>query len=278
MSNDAQIDFWNGPSGQKWADQATALDGLLAPFATKVLETSNLKFGESVLDIGCGAGAMTLRAADTQADEISALGVDVSEPLISLARRRAQKSGSKAEFELADASTFRANIKFDSVISRFGVMFFDNPTSAFENIRALANTGGRLTFVCWQAVALNEWLIGPIQAALPFLKQAPTPSDPKAPGPFSFADHDIVRNHLSAAGWQNISIDPLQTELTLPGQTLAATTDMMLQFGPLAGMISEQDIDPKPVHEAVMQRLSSNVGIDGRVRTGSACWIVQARA
>lgn len=278
MANDAQIDFWNGPSGQKWADQATALDGLLAPFSTKVLEASSIQSGTSVLDIGCGAGAMTLRAADSQFGGVSALGVDVSEPLIKLARQRAKHSNSKAEFELADASTFNANKKFDSVISRFGVMFFEDPVSAFKNIHALTNTGGRLTFVCWQAVTLNEWLIGPIQAALPFLKQAPTASGPEAPGPFSFADLDIVRNHLGGAGWQNISIDPLQAELTLPGQSLASTTDMMLQFGPLAGMISEQDIDPEPVHEAVTQRLSSNVGADGRVRMGSACWIVQARA
>ncbi|MDG1825102.1 MAG: methyltransferase domain-containing protein [Henriciella sp.] len=278
MPNDAQIDIWNGPSGQKWADQSSALDGLLAPFASSVLESGDIKAGEKVLDIGCGAGAMTLQAANIADGKVSALGVDVSEPLINLARQRASQTGSSARFELADASTFSTQEKFDIAISRFGVMFFDHPASAFQNIRNQVTPEGRIVFVCWQAITLNEWIMGPIQAAIPFLKQTPTPSDPNAPGPFAFADKDRVYGHLSEAGWQGISIEPLITELTLPGTSLETTANLMLQIGPLAGLISEQEIDPKPVHQAVVERLSKNLSSDGRVRMDSACWIVQAQA
>lgn len=275
MNNEAQIDYWNGPAGQKWVDQSNRLDAMLAPFADAALEAASIEQGERALDIGCGAGALTLRAADL-AGGTASLGVDVSEPLLKLAKRRASDTGSSARFERADASVFTTGQAFDLMISRFGVMFFEDPAAAFANIRQQIRVDGRMAFMCWQKLQLNDWAFAPLQAALPLLKEAPPQPDPHAPGPFAFADKDRLSDVLTSAGWKSVAIEPFETPVTLPGDDVEASAAFMLKLGPLSRLIAAQDIDPGPIEDALKKRLIEEVGADGQVRMKSACWRVTA--
>lgn len=275
MNNEAQIDYWNGPAGQKWVDQSNRLDAMLAPFADAALEAASIEQGERALDIGCGAGALTLRAADL-AGGTASLGVDVSEPLLKLAKRRASDTGSSARFERVDASAFTTGQAFDLMISRFGVMFFEDPAAAFANIRQQIRVDGRMAFMCWQKLQLNDWAFAPLQAALPLLKEAPTQPDPHAPGPFAFADKDRLSDILTSAGWKSVAIEPFEIPVTLPGDDVEASASFMLKLGPLSRLIAAQDIDPGPIEDALKKRLTEEVGADGHVRMKSACWRVTA--
>lgn len=276
MNNTDQIDYWNGPAGQKWVDQSARLDAMLAPFAEQVIARAAIGAGERALDIGCGAGAMTLMATRAAGGETGALGVDVSEPLLALARRRAQEAGLPALFELGDASEYVASKPADLVISRFGVMFFAEPAAAFANISRSVRPGGRAVFICWQALQANDWAFAPLQAALPFLPEPPTPADPTAPGPFAFQDKDRVAAILSEAGWQNVAVDAVEGDLTLPGEDVETSAGFMMQLGPLSRLMAQQEIDPAPVHEALAERLRGHQREDGRVAMASACWLVSA--
>ena len=278
MNNDAQIDYWNGKAGEKWVEHSNRLDGMLAPFADAVLEAASIQPGERALDIGCGAGALTLAATAKSGGTAGSMGVDVSEPLLALARQRAADAGSPAVFEHADASAVSIADKLDLMISRFGVMFFEDPSAAFANIRGQIKPGGRLTFMCWQTLQVNDWAFAPLQAALPLLEELPAPPDPTAPGPFAFADKDRVASVLRNAGWSDISVDPFNTHITLPGDTVETSAKFMLQIGPLARLIAEQNLDAKRVEQALTERLSGEVQDDGRVAMRSACWLVQAEA
>lgn len=278
MNNDAQIDYWNGPAGQKWVDQSNRLDAMLAPFADAVLQAAAITRNEAALDIGCGAGALTLGATEASGGTTGSLGVDVSEPLLRLAKKRAAETGSSAVFERADASAFRSDEKFDLMISRFGVMFFEDPAAAFENIRQQIRTEGRMAFMCWQALPLNDWAFAPLQAALPLLNEAPEQPDPHAPGPFAFADKDRLAKILKTAGWADLSVDPFETLVTLPGDDVEASAEFMLKLGPLSRLIAAQDLDPAPIEEALTNRLEAEKNSDGRVAMKSACWLVTAKA
>lgn len=278
MNNDAMIEYWNGEAGQKWVDQSNRLDAMLAPFADRVLDAAAMQSGERALDVGCGAGILTLGATERSGGANGSLGVDVSAPLLKLARKRAAESGSPASFELSDASTFSAQDKLDLMISRFGVMFFEEPDTAFANIRAQIRPGGRMAFMCWQALPVNDWAFAPFQAALPLLKQAPPTPDPTAPGPFAFADKDRVAGLLGDAGWSDVSIEPFTTRMILPGDDVETSARFMLKLGPLSRLIAEQDLDPQTILSAVMDRLSSSVQPDGHVAMASACWLVRAKA
>lgn len=274
MNNDAQIEYWNGAAGQKWVEQSDRLDGMLQPFAEKVLEAAAIQSSERGLDVGCGAGALTLAA--TRASGSGALGVDVSEPLLNLARKRASDAGLPAQFEREDASQFSAAEPFDLMISRFGVMFFEDPAAAFANIRKQLRSGGRLAFMCWQAFPINDWAFAPLQAAMPLLKELPEPPEPHAPGPFAFADKDRVARILGDAGWQNISIDSFETQMALPGDDVATSAGFMLEIGPLSRLIAAQDLDPEIIKNAVIERLSAEADENGRIAMKSACWLVRA--
>ena len=274
MSNADQIEYWNGPAGQKWVDQSDRLDAMLAPFADKVIAAAALKSGESVMDIGCGAGALTLRAAAKVGAEHGALGVDVSAPLIALARARAAAAKAPARFELADASAFTAPDPADIVVSRFGVMFFEDPAAAFANIRQSVKPGGRMAFACWQALGLNDWALAPLQAAMPFLKEAPAPADPTAPGPFAFQDKDRVAGILSDAGWKNVTIEPAEQAIVLPGDDTESTAKFMMQLGPLSRLLAAQGIDDALVEAALISLMQDHKTPDGRIAMKSACWLV----
>ncbi|MCR9195932.1 MAG: class I SAM-dependent methyltransferase [Hyphomonas sp.] len=278
MNNDAMIEYWNGAAGQKWVDQSDRLDAMLGQFADGVLDAAAIQTGERALDIGCGAGVLTLGATAQSGGSIGSLGVDVSTPLLALARKRAAEAESPATFEHGDASVYTADDKLDLMISRFGVMFFDDPAAAFANIRAQIRTGGRMAFMCWQALPLNDWAFAPFQAALPLLREAPPSPDPTAPGPFAFADKDRVAGILTEAGWQNSSIEPFETEITLPGDDVETSARFMLQLGPLSRLIAEQDLDPQTILNAVIDKLSEHAETDGRIKMKSACWLVQANA
>lgn len=274
MNNDAQIEYWNGAAGQKWVDQSNRLDGMLAAFANKVLETAAINTGERILDVGCGAGALTLKASHIAGH---AMGVDVSEPLLHLARKRAQEIGSAAKFVCADASAYAADVPYDLLISRFGVMFFEDPVEAFSNIRAQLHPKGRMSFICWQGLQYNDWAFAPLQAALPFLNEPPPQPDPIAPGPFAFADKDRVAQILADAGWKNVAIEPFTPQIILPGEDIASSARFMLQLGPLSRLMATQGLEAAPIEEALQKQVAAYADGAGRISMESSCWVVSAK-
>jgi SAM-dependent methyltransferase len=163
-ANEQQAEHWNGSEDGHWVAHADRYDRQLAPFADALFERIKLTPSDRILDVGCGCGATTIAAANFAS---RAVGVDLSQAMLAVARERARTSGlTNTEFMLADAQTYPFESEsFDIVISRFGVMFFDDTTAAFANLRSSMVAGGRLAFVCWQPLEANEWLLVPGLAA-----------------------------------------------------------------------------------------------------------------
>lgn len=277
MDNTSQIEYWNGPAGQKWVRDADRMDVMLAPFVDAIIASVMPSPGQSVIDIGCGAGALSLNLASS-AVNVTVTGVDVSTALIELARQRSVAVGAGIEFVVADAAIWKSPEPADLVISRFGVMFFADPVAAFSNIRASVKPKGKLRFACWRPLPENPWALVPLQAAMHLLKTPPAPPPPGTPGPFAFGDSDYVRRVLMESGWSNISVTPWDGELALPGASAEESADFMLEMGPLSRAIAEQGIDPAAVKSAVVEKLKSLTGEDGRTRLKAAAWIIEAEA
>ncbi len=275
MDNTAQIDYWNGAAGQKWVRDADRLDKMLRPFLESVMDFAKPKAGEVVTDIGCGGGALSLAVA---AKGAIATGVDVSEPLIEVARRRAAVSAPGTRFVVADASEWTPEAAADLIVSRFGVMFFADPVRAFANIRKGTAPGGRLAFVCWRPLSENEWALAPIIAAMPFLREAPKPPEPGAPGPFAFGQREHIDRILTEAGWKDVRISPWNGLIELPGATAPETAEFMLEIGPLSRTIAEQGLDPAQIKAALVARVEGLADAEGRTRLKAATWIVEATA
>lgn len=271
-ANAAQIDYWNAKAGETWARFQEQLDRQIAPLGDAGIRALAPQPGERILDIGCGCGQTTLALAAEVTPGGSVLGLDISKPMLDVARKRAAGVPNVA-FRDADAQTDDfGRGGFDAVFSRFGVMFFADPTAAFANIATKLVDGGRLTFVCWRPLAENAWMRVPLEAALPLLPPLP-PSDPLAPGPFAFANPDRVHAILSGSGWHSVNIEKYDAEIG--SGDLAATVDMTFRVGPLGMALRDNPDRVAPVAEAVRKALAPYDGPDG-VKLPAAVWIVQA--
>jgi SAM-dependent methyltransferase len=277
-ANEAQIEHWNSEPGQHWVDQQDRYDRMLAPYADQLLAAAAIEREEHVLDIGCGTGTTTLGAAAAAAPG-DVLGIDISEPMIAHARRRARHDGMEnARFDVADAQTVALDRSAQDVaISRFGTMFFDDPTAAFANVAGCLRADGRLAFVCWQALAQNEWMLRPT-AAIAQVLPLPEPPQPRSPGPFAFGDPDYVGTVLRDAGFRAVELEALVGSLLLGGGSSLDETVDWLRGTTLARAVFS-DADPDTVDRAVASvraALAPHEGADG-VRLAAAAWLVRAR-
>jgi len=196
--NAGQVAYWNGPQGKIWAKEQEKRDRDHAPMTEACLVLAAPKPGERVLDIGGGSGTTTLKLAARVAPSGEAVGIDISAPMLSVARRRAAETDQRARFIEADATDYKFEAEsFDLAFSQFGVMFFADPAASFRNIHSAMKKDGRLVFVCWRHPFENPWSAVPESAARPFLPPAP-PASPDAPGRYSFANPDRVKSILPA--------------------------------------------------------------------------------
>lgn len=277
--NAEQIDYWNDTAGPKWVALQDALDRQIGPLGATAMDAAALRPGERVLDVGCGCGATSIELAGRVSPGGSVLGVDVSTVMLDAARAAAARAGVVGvAFENADAQTAALPPGgFDVVLSRFGVMFFADPTAAFANLRRALRPGGRIAFVCWQGLARNPWMGLPLAAALQHMP-APAPPAAGAPGPFAFADPDRVRGILRDAGFAGASVVSHEAEIAVGGGgDLAGTVDFLLQMGPLAAALREADPGLRErVAGAVREAIAPHADAAGDVRLASATWIVTA--
>jgi SAM-dependent methyltransferase len=274
-SNQAQAAYWNETAGPAWVAMQEQLDRQIEGLGAATIDALAPRPGERVVDIGCGCGQSTLELAKRVGSSGAVLGLDISRPMLDVARRRAVDGGLDwASFQEADAQVFAFPPgAFDGAYSRFGVMFFADPTAAFRNIRSGLRSGGRLAFLCWRAMAENPWMTAPLLAAIPLLPSPPPPPDPTAPGPFAFADEARVRGILEAAGFEAIELRAHDERIG--AGSLEDATNVGLRVGPLGTILRENPGLMDKVAGAVRDALAPHDTADG-VRMPSATWIVTA--
>jgi SAM-dependent methyltransferase len=226
VANEAQSKRWND---DRWAAAWPKRERLTEAVSPYLLEAAGVRNGHRVCDIGCGGGALTIAVAEAAAPDGQVVGIDISAPLLRVARRRAEECGvPNVRFVQADVQTTPlGEAPFDLAVSQFGVMFFDEPTRAFRAIRGLLAAGGRLVFACWQGVEHNPWHVGTVLR--PLLPPPPVPPPGKSPaGPFVLGDDEYVRDLLGAAGFGAVESTPHETTVRAPAD--AVVDRSLLQF------------------------------------------------
>jgi SAM-dependent methyltransferase len=193
--------------------ESERLEAINAPFGAAMLAAARLQTGEYVLDIGCGNGSTTIEAARRVAPGGKSVGVDISAPLVDSARERAAEAGvHNIEFLQADAQLHPfQEAMFDAVISRFGIMFFEDPEAAFANLGRAVRPDGRLAVVCPRDPRHSEWVSVAFAAAAAHVG-LPDVGSSDGPGPFAFADDAHLERAIRAGGFREIAIEAI----TLP--------------------------------------------------------------
>lgn len=280
MVNEQMRQDWNaGASG--WVENEALFDAVFAPVTAAVLEAAEIEPGHRMLDVGCGSG--TLLAAGAAAGA-SAVGVDISEVMAAAARRRVPDAAViVADAQVTDLIKAAPGKRFDRVVSRFGVMFFEDPTAAFANIRRACEPGARMVFDCWRTQEENPMFTAGTSVIAERLDQSREPADPNAPGPTAFADADRLKSLLSEAGWDSIRIDPFDFECDYGiggGDGVERRLDSILGSG--TGRLAKERLRPElgpEGWEALLDEVRADLRghlVDGVVRFPGATWLVTA--
>jgi ubiquinone/menaquinone biosynthesis C-methylase UbiE len=244
-ANEAQRVYWNSPVGERWVTADSLMGELLAAVLSPILERVALSPGDAALDIGCGSGALTAEVARRVAPG-RVTAVDVSRPLLALARERVAAEGlTNVAFVEADAqdAPFEEGAAA-AVVSRFGTMFFGNPEAAFANLRRALAPGGRLSIAAWGPVAQSPWFALPRAAAVDRLGHVPM-LEPRSPGPFAFDDADYLAGLLTRAGFEDVAVDPVA--VTLSHTDGEAVIGLATFIGPAAAVIREREANAEDV-------------------------------
>ena len=275
QSSGNEAEFWNNAGGNMWVSNMERTHELLHPLWQELLQRATPTAGETVLDVGCGGGVTSAELAARVAPGGSVVGVDVSAMI--LERAKAQPSmPDNLRFELADAGTTDLGESYyDLICSRFGIMFFEDPKSAFANLRAALKPSGRLVAMCWQAPGDNPWISRPVKATAKILPGPDERPDPRAPGPFAFADPAWVEEILHAAGFIAVNLEPV--EMQMPMGSMDAAVAYMMRMGPSAEAVANATDEQRAAIEAAIREAFANYDSPQGVMAPCATWIISAK-
>jgi SAM-dependent methyltransferase len=289
--NAAQLELWNGRGGEIWTRLQPRLDWLFAPLTEALLAAAAVKPGESVVEIGCGCGDLTLAAAKACRAGGQVLALDISVPMLERAQSREQECRANTsdmapiQWLRADAMLHQFEPQADLVISRFGVMFFADPVEAFRNIKRALKPRGRLAILCWAALEENPWIHVPLRAVHTLIEPSP-PAPAGTPGPFSFSDPALVLKNLGEAGFSQVEAQLIEAEVVLgraadsENEAQSAVEDaqiLVLESGPVAALLRDASDD---LHLKVRSEISKGLlplydPVQRHIALNAKCWLFQ---
>jgi len=270
--NAEQVQRWNGDSAQKWIANRERHRAAHQRLIPHLFAGAAISPGDRVLDVGCGCGETTITAA-TAAPGGGALGLDLSAPMLEVARQLAAEAGAaNARFEQGDAQVYPLGRgRYDVAISKFGVMFFDDPAAAFANIAAGVRPGGRLAFLCWQDDDHNEMFGIPLNAFAECARLAAPDRDSL------FADPRRVTELLNGAGWTDIRTEAINEQAWL-GADVADVMGYVRRIRMVENLVAElaDDALAERALACAAEQYAARLR-PGGVWIGAGVWLVTAR-
>jgi ubiquinone/menaquinone biosynthesis C-methylase UbiE len=255
-ANAAMQRHWNEVAGPRWVRLGGLQEARNVEVAEMLLAAARPAKGEQILDIGCGTGATLLPFAEAVGPRGHATGIDISEPMLGVARQRiADRRLKNITLLLADAQVHALPASsFDLLTSRFGVMFFADPVAAFRNLISAVKPGGRLCMAVWASIADNtHWKI-PYDIAVRRVGP-PAAVSPHAPGPLAFSDPDYLRRILETAGFADVGMEkrPFQVH----GESASGMAEHSAVMGPAGRLLDEKKADEATRREIIAETASA---------------------
>ncbi|HEY6401603.1 MAG TPA: methyltransferase domain-containing protein [Blastocatellia bacterium] len=221
MNKNPASSDWAAARGEKWRAQLSGMEAMLAPVDEPLISALRLDAPYRIADIGCGGGGTTLEILRQAPAGSIVRGFDISPALIDTAHARIRSDERDIAFAIADVATAPTPEKpYDRLVSRFGVMFYDDPTTAFGNLVRWLAPGGRFAFAVWGPQTENPWNTS-IREVVAEIVDAPPPN-PEAPGPFRYAVADKLVALLDQAGFKDLDVRDWRGALLIGGGLPAA--------------------------------------------------------
>ncbi len=265
---------WQTQVGRSWAQMYPQTDRAFAGLTQRLLDRIAGYDGDTVLDVGCGAGELSIAIARSRS-HAQVIGLDVSPDLIEVARQRGANHGN-VEFVHGDALLWqRDHFVPQLLVSRHGVMFFDDPLAAFTHLRGISGSGAGLVFSCFRSPRENRWA-----SDIADLLELPHTANLHVPGPFAFADPQYVEPILHAAGWKEIDFEPVDFAYIagMGADPVDDASGFFSRIGPAAAALREIEGAAREQGEARIAEWLEAHRSNDLVAFAAAAWIVTAKA
>jgi SAM-dependent methyltransferase len=251
------------------------MEAMITPVDEPLIRALHLDAPCRIADIGCGGGGTTLEILRRAPTGSVVHGFDISRTLIELARNRTLPDERAIAFEIADIATAPAPEEpYDRLVSRFGVMFFDDPHAAFANLSHWLAPGGRFAFAVWGRLAENPWMTN-VRDVVADIIDIPPP-DPEGPGAFRYAEADKLLTLLDRAGFGELDVRDWRRALRIGGGLPAAEAAhfALASFSSFGELLAEAgDEALNDVRQSLTTRFSRHQQ-DGVVRMGACVHIL----
>ncbi|MDQ4053627.1 MAG: methyltransferase domain-containing protein [Actinomycetota bacterium] len=213
------------PGWAKWEPSWALTDATDA-----MIDAAGVEPGMNVLDVACGAGTQTLRAARRVGVSGRVLASDISSTMLEYLRTTAADAGlanvstvvgAAEELQLPPAS-------FDAAICRLGLMLFASPANALSAVYAALKPGARLAALVFTTPPNNPFMAEPMTILLQHA--GAQPAGPGTPGLFALGGEGVLEGLLSESGLTNVTTSTVRAPFRLP-----SADDALLMFQEAAG-------------------------------------------
>ncbi|HEX7793171.1 MAG TPA: class I SAM-dependent methyltransferase [Vicinamibacterales bacterium] len=249
---------WAGARGEKWRGQVDGMEATLEPIDEPLISALHLDRPYTIADVGCGGGGTTLEIRRRAPSGSLVHGYDISPALIELARSRIQSADDTISFDIADVATAAPPSRsYDRLLSRFGIMFYDDPSAAFANLASWLAPRGRFAFAAWDRPVNNPWF-SMVREVVADIIDLP-PLDPDAPGPFRYGAAETLLGLLNHAGFDDLDVRDWRGELAVGGglSAVEAATFSLTSFSSFGELLAKSGEEAVArAHEAVTARYS----------------------
>lgn len=223
------------PGWAKWEQKFSAG---LAEITDILIEMADIRPGQRVLDLACGAGSQTLLAAKRVGPDGSIVASDISGSMLEHVRQNANAEGLR-NIETLESAAENLEVSqhpFDASICRLGLMLFPAPGLALEAIQRVLKPGARFAALVFTTPASNPFMAQPMRILLRHANKQPP--GPGQPGIFALGGDGVLENLLNKSGLTNVNTKTVRALLKLPSTSQAL--EMMQQaFGAYRAVVAD---------------------------------------
>ncbi|MDC3024329.1 class I SAM-dependent methyltransferase [Alphaproteobacteria bacterium] len=236
-----QYIYWN-KYVHYWLKYDDAINKKFENITEILISSLDLSKANNILDVGCGSGCTTKIISDKLNSAGKVLGMDLSLPMLKLLKKKYKQIKNIKTIQ-SDAQSY--NFKkgsFEIVLSRFGLMFFENPYSAFINIYKSLKKKGVLSFVCWTDFKYNDFFSIPTEV-LKSVTGLKKKKINKKPGPFAFNNKKYIYDILLKSNFSKVSIKTIKTRMI--ADNINTDIDIFMNIGIAAKIMKDNNLSPE---------------------------------